>query len=750
MASYTKTYSGDLGSAIAGQLYKASNTASEAKRQAQMFAAQQGDELHPFDPKLRPGEFFSRALQMQMTAGLPRRFQRQMPRYDKNDFTYFARGQSRPFASPIDKPKPTSAVIQAKLAGQPFANVAAGADLKHQKPLTFGKNASPQAAPLQEAVKKRVTNTTEKQEAVKVKDEKLGNFLAALALSLQTSLAEITRKVGDTEEVVIAAKDSLAGTHKMLEETGDTVEHKLDAIIAALREQNAIKKEEISDAKVAAKVEDLEQQVEGDLPNSFVGLNENAGDVRQQNEMEEVNDRKNVNPSDSMLPDPWEPDIQAKSGYHGMTTSNVPDSGVPINLLAHKNERIDITPIDNAKHKDGKDLQVSQNARPPIQNINNWMPQPKLEIASSDLSSVGPIYEERQEKYSDSPEVKEAVEKLQHSLSLVPETMGIFMMNFMGRAASSMGPVPEYAAAQVSAVTKNLASVFGVPNAVTGSLEQGINTETDRENRKIEAGEQGERKKEKNWFQKLLSFVSFGGGGGGKIGTRRGTGGGTKTAGYGGGTRGYGGSNSITNSRNSISNWWNSGRTAKEGAMGWRDLIKNDWSQRQYTKGVGKGIWNPLRGMPGYGTVKQMLTGQANPGGFQSGPTPLGRQVVERPLNAIRSMGAAKGGFVGLMLNELMNPASLADGTLDGHLNSTSNGINASDINMRKSLRLESESRFNEEDELISSSSESQEVPSSVNLNSVQTQSQKVNVSALETRARASHDRYYQKAYVVT
>ena len=746
MASYTKTYSGDLGSVIAGMLWNARNEASDAKRQAQMFAAQQGDELHPFDPMLRPGEFMSRAVQKRLTAGLPRRFQRQMPQYDKNDFSYFARGQSRPFASPIETPKPTSRYLMNRLAGQPFPEVSVGASLKHQIPLTYGNN---NAAPLQEAVKKRTTNTTERNEAVKVKDEKLGNFLSALALSLQTSLTEINKKVGETEEVIIAAKDSLAGTHKMLEESGDTVEHKLDAIIAALREQNAIRKEEISDAKVATEAFDLGTQTEGLEPDSFVGLDESPDDIRMRNAREEVDDPERITPNQPMIPDPWEPDIVAKKGFHGMTTENVPNSGLPINLLAHKNERIDITPIDNAKHEGGEDLQVSQIAKPPIMNLHNWMPQPKLEVASSDLSSVGPIYEERQEKYSDSPEVKEAVGQLQDSMALIPKTMGIFMMNFMGRAGASMGPIPRFAAAQVSAITKNLASIFGVPNAVSGSLEQGINTETEREQRREEAGEQGQKKKERSWFQKLLSFVTFGGFGGGKIGTRRGTGGGTKTVGYGGGSRGYGGGNAITNSRNSISNWWNSGRTAKEGAMGWRDLIRNDWSQRQYTKGVGKGVWNPLRGMPGYGTVKQFLTGQPNPGGFQSGPTPLGRQVVERPLNAIRSMGAAKGGFVGLILNELMNPAPLADGTLDAHLNRGSSNFKASDLNMRKSLLIESESRFNEEDELISNSSQEGD-GSVVNINSSQSQSEQVQVSALGNRVRASHDRYYQKAYVVT
>ena len=50
----------------------------------------------------------------------------------------------------------------------------------------------------------------------------------------------------------------------------------------------------------------------------------------------------------------------------------------------------------------------------------------------------------------------------------------------------------------------------------------------------------------------------------------------------------------------------------------------------------------------------------------RTGPTPAIRQTFERPVRAFRSLGAIKGGGLGLLLNELMNPAPLADGTLKG------------------------------------------------------------------------------------
>ena len=118
MASLQKTYSGDLTHSIINQLWAARGMAADAKSNAMDVANAYG-----VDPMLRGGEFFSRALQTRATAGLPKRFQRQMPSVTMGDPSYITRGQATPFSSGID-PKPTSAALMARLAGQPFPNVA--------------------------------------------------------------------------------------------------------------------------------------------------------------------------------------------------------------------------------------------------------------------------------------------------------------------------------------------------------------------------------------------------------------------------------------------------------------------------------------------------------------------------------------------------------------------------------------------------------------------------------------------------
>lgn len=75
--------------------------------------------------------------------------------------------------------------------------------------------------------------------------------------------------------------------------------------------------------------------------------------------------------------------------------------------------------------------------------------------------------------------------------------------------------------------------------------------------------------------------------------------------------------------------WWNKGRDTRipnENKASWKDLMKDDWKQRQGLKGPGgKGGWDPTRGF-------RVI--DANKGGLKSGPTPAVRQSVERPLRS--------------------------------------------------------------------------------------------------------------------
>ena len=124
-------------------------------------------------------------------------------------------------------------------------------------------------------------------------------------------------------------------------------------------------------------------------------------------------------------------------------------------------------------------------------------------------------------------------------------------------------------------------------------------------------------------------------------------------------------------------NWFMSGFTPKEGSMSWKNLISDDWNQRQFTQGPGKGTWNPFRGMPGYGSVKNFLSGKPGneiAGGFQTGPTPLTRQLILRSFGLLTNPKA-------FLLGSMMTPTALGDGTLTGNIDKlNSMGIDTSNL----------------------------------------------------------------------
>ena len=104
-----------------------------------------------------------------------------------------------------------------------------------------------------------MTSTT--GDPIKVKDQKLAVFLAAVVKSLNANIASINSRIDETESNVIQAKEGIFGTIKQLEQNSDLLETKLDAIIDALREQNL-------NAKVSE--DNIEtQKREGELENEF-------------------------------------------------------------------------------------------------------------------------------------------------------------------------------------------------------------------------------------------------------------------------------------------------------------------------------------------------------------------------------------------------------------------------------------------------------------------------------------------------
>ena len=108
-------------------------------------------------------------------------------------------------------------------------------------------------------------------------------------------------------------------------------------------------------------------------------------------------------------------------------------------------------------------------------------------------------------------------------------------------------------------------------------------------------------------------------------------------------------------------NWFNKGvntRIPNESQASWRDLFRDDLMQRQRISADPNSAWNPFRGMPGYGSAKSKINprireintrraaqgkpplsmDKINPGGFQTGPTPIQREIIKRPIRTLMNL----------------------------------------------------------------------------------------------------------------
>ena len=518
MASLQKTYSGDLSTSIAKQLWIARNIAKAAKEDATDVAKAYG-----VDPMFRRGEFLSRALQMRATQNLPKRFQRQMPSVTMGDPSYLARGQFTPFASPVGPFKPTNAAVMAKLAGQPFPNIAVGAPLSSQKSAPVPNIPKVPGIP-------RTNNTAPRQKGTVVKDQQLGNFLAAVALSLSSSLNSINKKLDESSEGISAAKDGIDNTYKKLEQHSDSLESKLDDIIEALRASNKKKEEKRDKREAETKIEQQKEEVDLSNSNRILMQDMDRQEIRDL-QQENIEDQRRDDQAGSQIPpDPWMDDTDDLPQLSEGGIVSGPDSGYL--AVLHGDEAV--IPLDN-NYTQGQpsavgDQPVSQmpmmaergimgdnpSTMKPSFTPNVGMTSPTINIGKPSSSNMG--------------------KDLAKAIQLPMKAAGIVTMGLMGKALQETD-LPPNVVAHLKSITAPIASIFGVPDVLSGGLSEQMSSDyqQSQERQDVLSAGRGKEGRERGVLTQIKEFL-FGTGGG-----YRGTGGNTyinnRTSGTGGGTK---------------------------------------------------------------------------------------------------------------------------------------------------------------------------------------------------------------------
>ena len=393
------------------------------------------------------------------------------------------------------------------------------------------------STPFDGLVKKpSITNTAPRQAGIVVHDQKLGNFLAAVSISLSSSLNTANQKLDDSSEGIIAAKDGIDNTYKKLEQHSDSLESKLDDIIQALNHSNKIEKEKRdkkeSDAKIAEQKEDV------DLSNSNRIL-------MQDMDRQEVRDLQRENMQDDFIDDAAMSPQPPTNDDDGIDVDSLPSldrggivSGPDSGYLAVLHGDEAVIPLDN-NYTQG---QPSAVGKEPISNMPMMAEQG---IMGDNPRSMKPTFTPN---VNVSPVLKKTnnADDLAKAIQIPAKAAGLVTMGIMGNALRQ-SLLPPGILGNLKTLTSPIAQAFGIPDVL--SANQAERTENmfaqNQKRQEVLEAKRGRRQREKGILGKIKEFL-FGGGagtGGGSMTYRGGTGGNTymnnRTSGT-SGTGGYG------------------------------------------------------------------------------------------------------------------------------------------------------------------------------------------------------------------
>ena len=678
MVAASKTFSGDLStsltSSIADLILAAATAGGSKKAQALQLAKQYG-----VDPMLSKGEFFAQGIAEGATSGLPSFMRYRSPEINES---YLSRGQSS-----RDPLIGLPAHLRNLPEYQQFAN-----PLEQKFKVATGKTPYSPLTKQLSGVTGMSPDRAASGQGIKVHDEKLGQFLAVVALSLSASLDSVKKRLNETQEGLITVKDGVLNLHKQLEVSNDVLENKLDQIIDALREQvfaDKVRDDKLESKEIEEKAEKKREQWSTQVAQQ---VGEDEAEFQSRLQAAELQDfLENVESQQDDLPINEGED---GSGFARGGIASGPDSGYWAKL--HGDELI--TPLDNNFTQD----QPLATAETPINmnfpkgdNSNNMSPRiTNINRSSGSKSSMSMV---------------DRSKNILKAMELPFKTTGIALMHMLGKSVTG-NPIFGQQAASIKTIAEPVASAFGVNNSITNNVMKTASSQ-EHENKRREETQNYTTKTKKPWWQSIAdlfkrdepepepeednddkdtpkSDITS------PVESKTGmvipkndliT------------------KNSTTNKNwfEGAKNWWNRGRNVRvpsENTARWfgrGSLMADDASQMTHSNRAfktGNTNWKSLR--PWKAFLDPEMRG--------TGPTPAIRQGIERPLRAIKSLGAVKGGFIGLILNELMNPAPLADGTLEGNKDAVTNfsniekdTIETNNLVIKKSMEVDSSSKEN-------------------------------------------------------
>ena len=381
-----------------------------------------------------------------------------------------------------------------------------------------------------------INNTNPRSKAVVVQDRALGNFLVAVAISLNSSLNSLNEKSDATTEGIIVAKDGIDKTYKKLEQSSDSLETKLDAIIDALRYSNTQEKVLADEREVQSKKAKEAAETDFSTANEILMQDMDREEIRQMQERDIAeDDRGPIIDTPPQNPDQLDMDLP-EFGEGGIASG--PDSGYL--AVLHGDEAV--IPLDNNFTQN----QPSAIGKKPIAT----MPM-MAERGTDNADSMRPSFTPNVTMAS-APSISFGGggggsgmgEMLSKAIQLPAKAAGLVTMGLMNKVLRS-GNISSVVAASLKSLSSPIASAFGIPDVLCADLKP---EDDGREDYRSAGG--GKRRREKGLFGRFKDFIlGTGGSSYGRGGSSYGRGGSTTynrmsvngTGGYGYGGWPFGG-----------------------------------------------------------------------------------------------------------------------------------------------------------------------------------------------------------------
>ena len=364
-------------------------------------------------------------------------------------------------------------------------------------------------------------------DGIEVKEKKLGVFLEKVAISLSSSINTINDKMVKSNENLIAAKDGIDKTYKKLEQNGDSLEQKLDAIIDALRYSNRSAEEKRDQNEAAAKESFMQQQVDLSNANRILMQDMDRQEIRDMQAKDLAEDDRG--PIGMDQGETFEDDDLPSLARGGIVSG--PDSGYL--AVLHGDEAV--IPLDNnftqgeptavGKEPISQMPMMAERGITPGDNPDNM--KPKFSI---NAPSVSPKL-----NFGSNTDGADLAKAIQLPAKLAGIVTGGLMSNVLSTSILPQGVVNH-----IKSIISPIMETFGVGNLASNLTEGSDEKLAQLQGRQdVLSADMSEQTKEKGLFARIKDFIF--GTGGGTMSYRGGTGGNTYISNRSSGTGGYGG-----------------------------------------------------------------------------------------------------------------------------------------------------------------------------------------------------------------